>query len=916
MLLATKFYAPPQPPDQVLRPRLLAQLNSGLTRRLTLVAAPAGFGKTTLVLQWLAALNRPSAWLTLDSADNDPIRYWAHVIAALQRIWPECGPAASALLHNTPAPDIPGLLSNLINEIVAASPAAEPPAGPALLVLDDYHSITAQPVHEQMNFLIDHLPPQLHLVLTTRVDPPLALARRRSRLELNELRAADLRFTPPEVATFFQQAGLALRPNELNTLTQHTEGWVASLRLAALSLQSQPDHASFIQTFTGTDRYVVDYLLDEVLSRQDAAVQRFLLQTAILERLCAPLCAALLGNPAEHDHAAATNAAQAMLEYLEQANLFIVPLDNQRQWYRYHHLFADLLRYRLQREQAAPAIAALHHRASAWYAANEQISPALSHALAAGASEQAGNLVATHRLLPLRRGEGSTLVQWLSLLPTELAQHNPQLALAAAWGLYWQTRMDAVTQQLDRVEQLLATAPDSASNAALRGEVAVLRSGVAIWNYDIPAVLAASEQAAALLPADALFLRGLSSFNQGIAHRATNDLAAARQSFHTASQLCTAAEHPMIAHAALIALAEIHRLYGELEAAAQVYRQAIAQANAVGSALPPTMSLPHIHLGRLLYEWNDLDEAERQQRIGFEMAQRSGFERGLLDGAAALAMLLQTRGDPLQAQHLLDEAIALMRPRGAIPLLMATTLQARLWLRQGDILRASHWADTCGLDLAAPINEFLADAYLTLLRTRLAQAQRQPDSAQLAAVDQLIQRWLASVSAAGHTGRRIELLLLHALTQELQGAREQALRTLAECLPRAEAAGYLRLLTDEIEPLSQLLAAAAARGITPAYVNKIREARGHNAAAVGLATTRAAASPGQTAAPDLAEPLSEREREILQLIAAGLSNSAIAARLVIAPTTVKAHLRNIYGKLAVSSRTQAIARARELHILE
>ncbi len=470
-LLTTKLYVPPLRPGLVPRPRLIELLDEGVTRKLTLISAPAGFGKTTLISEWIQQCGRPVAWLSLDGGDNDPVHFLAYIIAALQTIVANVGENIPSALQSPQPPPIESLLTGLINEIADASDSA---SYPFALILDDYHVLEAQPIHAALIFLLDHLPAQMHLIITTREDPPLPLARWRARGQMTEIRAGDLRFREAEAAAFLNQAmGLELASDDIAALEARTEGWIAGLHLAALSLQGHADRADFIRSFAGDDRHVMDYLVGEVLSLQPESVQRFLLHTSIMERMCGPLCDAVM------DGDETSGGSQDILERLEQANLFIVPLDNRRQWYRYHHLFADLLRTRLRRE-VPERIPDLHRRASDWYEQNELITEALGHALAAEDFEQAAGLVAGNALPMLMRGEVATVQDWLDALPKEIVRSHPRLCIDKAWVLYLTQRPDAIEPLLQDAERGLESSDlaDQVATSSWLGEVMALRAWV------------------------------------------------------------------------------------------------------------------------------------------------------------------------------------------------------------------------------------------------------------------------------------------------------------------------------------------------------------------------------------------------------------------------------------------------------
>ncbi|MBL7065917.1 MAG: tetratricopeptide repeat protein [Anaerolineae bacterium] len=938
-LLKTKLYIPPVRPEVVPRPRLIERLNARLLhkRNLTLISAPAGFGKTTLLSEWVSHLETrflgknlvsgprpPVAWVSLDEGDNDPIRFWAYFVAALRTlalsqvegIEAHIGEGVLSAFQAPQLPPIEAVLTTLINEI-AAVPQGDHEGHLYVLILDDYHLITAQPIHDALTFLLNHLPGNMHLVIATRADPPLPLARLRGRGQLTELRLTDLRFTPDEAAAFLNQVmGLGLAADDVAALASRTEGWIAGLQMAAVSMQGQDDVTGFIQAFTGSDRYILDYLVEEVLQRQPDSVQTFLLQTAILDRLTGPLCDAVLrisesanqrlvDSPTRFLADSLTRSfadSQVMLEYLERNNLFVVPLDNERRWYRYHRLFADLLRQRLQQTQP-DLVPTLHRRASEWFEQNGLMAQAIEHTLSAENLGRAGGLIEQAAEATLMRSEIATLLRWVDALPDELVRDRPQLCVYHAWALLFGGHpLDAVEARLRDVEDDAGLSP---------GKAAALRALVALFQSQIPRAAELSRRALEQLPEDDVFLRGFATLLLGISHMVDGDMVAARQSLEEIARRSQEAGNVMLAVMVMCSLAELHKRQGQLDKAAAMYQQALELAVDGQGRRLPIAGEALMGLGELEREWNDLEAAVRYLTAGIEFTGKWG-EIGAIDGYISLAHVRQAQGDADSAQELLRKAwqLALQFDATEMDDDLVAAHQARLWVAQGNLEAARRWAEERELTVDASLAELeervssvsfrshrrRTAEYLTLVRVLIAQKRCDEALALLEPLLAIAERW-------GLNERVIKVQILKALACHAQGDIAQALAALERALSLAEPAGYVRVFVDEGEPMARLLYRAAARGIAPEYAGRL------------LAAFPALEPAAQEPQADMVEPLSERELEVLRLIAEGLSNQEIARRLFLSLSTVKWHTSNIYGKLGVKNRTQSVAKARSLDIL-
>jgi LuxR family maltose regulon positive regulatory protein len=968
-LLQTKLYIPPPRPNLVPRPNLTQRLGEGLRlgHRLTLISAPAGFGKTTLVSEWVGHLQLDAAkesqiknriaWLSLDEGDNDLTQFLTYFIAALNRAKgteTTIGEGALGMLHASQPqpPPTEGLLTSLINEIAAIPDRI-------VLVLDDYHLIESSPVDAStsvdgaLTFLLEHLPPPergLHLAIATRDDPQLPLARLRARGQLTELRAADLRFSSSEAVEFLNQVmGLNLSVEDIAALETRTEGWIAGLQLAAISMQGHKDSATLIQSFTGSHRFVLDYLIEEVLEQQSESVQAFLLQTSVLDRMTGSLCDAVRFGTAETPYRSEGAAgsegtadnSQAMLEMLERANLFIVPLDEERRWYRYHHLFADLLRQRLHQnppplasrsppmgETEGGIVAELHRRASEWFEQNGFADEAIDYALRGEYFERAAYLIEDHFGADLidryERGGQTILRRWLAELPEELVFSKPHLCILHAWNLFTTGQLDAADRSLQAAEKMLDLNTDQELDSSLDkdqlsdtnrkklvGRVAAIRSFLASYGGDIPSTIRYARQALEYLPEQELQWRSAALIALGDAYASQGQMVAAHEARSDALVTGKASGDTYILMIVNLRLAEILRQQGKLQQVIDICERQLKRADQSGMSESAVVGWLLGIWGEVLAELDNLDRAIDQAKKGVKLTARGGDMLYEVWSNLCLVRVLFSSGDITGAEDVIQsmENTAREHDMPLWALLQLSAWHVRIWLAQGKLEAASQWVGERELDPDREPTylhevEYIAFARILIAQGRLDEAAR------------LLLRLLEAAEAGGRNSRVIEIMILQALAFQAGDDTAQAITTLEKALTLAEPGGFIRVFVDEGPPMARLLyevlspAEALSRGISPDYVRQLL------AAFPSAEPEQTDSLKTQAPKSDLIEPLTERELEVLELIAEGLTNQEIATRLYISLNTVKVHTRNIYGKLGVNHRTQAVAQAQRLGLLE
>lgn len=903
-MLATKLFVPRPPPGLVSRPRLVSRLHGGLSRQLTLVCAPAGFGKTALLADWCSHLRQPVIWLSLDAGDNDPVRFWRHVTAALDRLWPGLAERVAPLLGSPESASFDGLITALVNEL-----AAEPTD--AVLVLDDYHLVETASVHSSLQYLLENAPPALHVVLASRADPPLPLARWRAGGRLVELRVTELRFTTDEATAMLQQIvgpDVSLPRGAATRLTARTEGWAAGLQLAGLSLQGQSDLAGLVESFSGSHRYVLDYLTEEVLEHQSEPVREFLLETSVLDRLSGPLCDAVIGR----------SGSQQMLEEIERANLFLVPLDEVRGWWRYHQLFADLLRARVGQD-GPTRVEELHRRAAGWHEEHGTVHAAVRHAMAAGDPVWAARLAERYADELLMRSEGATLQRWLQALPAEVFGSRPRLLLAKARLALFTGHMDTVEELLDAVERALpgdtgeAYEPSVGRAAGPLANVpamtAVARAFVANMRGEPDRTIEFASRALAELGQDEWMLDSIARLHLAVADWMRGNSAEAERVIATTIERRLAPGARDYAASWCYYLAQVQMALGRLDRAADTYRQAEDLATMPGLPKRPTAGAAYVGLAQLAYQRDDLDGAREHLATALPLCRQLTLTQPLATGLATQALIHQATGDPAGARAAMAEAEQVTPPTVVDLINPVPALRARLLLSQGEVEAAAQWAAERGISAADEPSYPREPAYLALVRVLLGQ-DRPRDALPL------LHRLLTAATDHGRIGSVIEIQALRALALAAAGEDAGALAALAEALTLGHTQGYIRVFVDEGPAMATLLSRLvatqpAARAAVP--MEYLARLGGAFERPTGVDPPETAI--GRVSVPGLLTSLSDRELDVLRLLAAGKQNQEIAAELFVTLNTVKKHVTHILDKLGATNRTEATVRAREFGLL-
>ncbi len=909
-LIRTKLHQPYTRPGLVSRPRLQEQIAQGLSGPLTLITAPAGFGKTTLVASCVAGCGMPIAWLSLDKDDNQAGRFLKYLVAALQEAEQTIGSEAAQLVMATqPAPS-EAVLTSLINDLDTAD-------GEIALVLDDYQFISSQAVHEEVAFLLEHCPKIFHLVIASRSDPPLGLARLRARGQMVELRAADLRFTASEAAEYLNEVmGLHLDAGSVALLEERTEGWIAGLQMAALSMRDRKDVIGFIEGFSGTNRYILDYLLEEVLASQSPEIQHFLLHTSILERLTAPLCDAITEfrewKAGSRDESLLSPLdSRSILEYLERANLFLVPLDDERMWYRYHHLFADLLRSQLQKSLGAQGVALLHLRAAEWYEQNGLTLEAIHHASMASDFDRVERLIEQNYFELMNRGEMSSIRFWTKKLSKELVYSRPRLCIYEAMSRSWFGELDEADLLLKEAEKRIRSQLSDPDMQSMLGFLIYVQSRVAAMHGDMRRAIALNLTARENTLAEDLGMQltigitlGMEYFLDGDFNNASKTLEEVIVSGYTFNDITDGvAAYGILARLYAIQ-GQLHKSYEQFQKAAQWLHEAS------GSHLGST-SIIEVGITDVLYQWNDLEAALAHLKQGLDLIPSWGKADDMALACTTLSRILLAQGNRVAAGEAIEKAIQLIHTCGVFSEAQSTveTAQVKFWLEQGDWQAATRWAasfeDKEASDSDDPFRFKVELAQITRARVFVVQNKLDDAIGLLAHLEETARSY-------GRMGRLLEIMILKALVMQRVGDTAQADIALTNSLALAEPEGYLRIFLDEGQSMQMLLA----QWLAHANAGPLRDYAIHLLSQFDVESHTIPVAHGKASpAGDLVDPLSQRELEVLHLMALGRTNQEIARQLIVSEGTVKAHTASIYRKLDVANRTEAVARARQLGIL-
>ena len=904
-VLSTKLHLPPFPLKAVNRSRLINLLNEGFSvgHKLALVSAPAGFGKSTLVSEWIESCRRPAAWLSLDENDNDSVRFLIYLISALQAISPGLGAGILDALQSQQLPSIETIQTTLLNEITAIP-------DDFALILDDYHLVDSKPIDEALTFLVEHLPPQMHLVITSREDPSLPIPRLRARNQLTEIRAADLRFTPSEAAEFLNQVmNLDLKVEEVAALESRTEGWIAGLQLAALSMKGQQDVPGFIQAFAGDHRYIVDYLVEEVLRRQPEPVRNFLLQTSILERLNGSLCDAVTMQA----------GSKSKLEQLQRGNLFLIPLDDKREWYRFHHLFADVLLMHLIAEQP-DQVSVLHIRACEWFEKNNLTADAIRHSLSARDFERAARLI--EKSIPFMRQsrQESILLGWLKALPDELFQDHPVLNVNYAGTLLQNGQFEGVVSRLQDIEQWLATPEeirrqpvyvDEEEFQRLPSSVHMYHAAIALAQGDVASTIEHARKVLELAREDNDFPRGSALSLLGLASWTSGDLETAYEMFSKGMAHLQKVGFISDVIGGCVTLADIRITQGRLREAMHIYEHGLQLATKQGAPIVRGAADMHVGISELCREHNDLITAEQHLLKSKELGELNWLLKNPYRWRVAMAHIRQAQGEWDDALDLLDEAEPLYFSDFSPNPRPVQALKARVWIKQGELEKAIDWARERKLSVEEEPSYLREFEQITFVRILLFQFQNEHSDSLLHDVINFLKHLLKSTEDGGRMGSVIEILILQALAYQMQEDVSAALSAVERALKLAEPEGYVRMFLDEGSDIERVLREASAHKIMPDYTARLLSAFEAERKSLDVETPPSAAPDSKS----LIEALSQRELDILRLFKTELSGPEIAQELVIALSTVRTHTKSIYSKLNVSSRRAAVNRAIELGLI-
>ena len=901
LLLKSKYRVPVQRP-RALRRRRLTEGRRGATQApLTVLSAPAGFGKTTLLTEWLAdaaAHGAAVACVSLDGRDNDPLVFWSYVVAALQAVLPGLATAVPRMLAASSSSVEPAL-AVLLNELEQLSTDV-------VLALDDYHVIETLAVHDGITFLLEHQPSHLHLVLSTRSDPPLPMGLLRARGQLVEVRAADLRFTADEAAQYLNDSmGLELSQDDVAVLERRTEGWIAALQLAALSLQGRTDTATFIAGFAGDDRYVVDYLAEEVLARQPTDVRDFLLRTSILERLTGSLCDAVTGR----------DDGKAALAALDRANLFLIPLDDRREWYRYHHLFAEVLQAYLLDEHR-DEIAQLHRRACAWFEVRGETSQAINHALAGGDTGRAADRMELAMPQMRRERREAELARWVQRLPHAVLQNRPVLAVAFVGALTQALKFDTAGERLDEVEALVRSANgtwleqpppgvivvDHDNYRSLPAHIEMYRAALALAHGDLDNTITHARSSLALAPGDDPLAQSAAGALAGLASWSAGDLSGAYAAYAESVAGLTKAGFLADVLGCTITLGDIRRTQGQLTAAVRTYEQALALAeSAVGSETLRGTADMHVGLAGVLVERNDLAGAARHLSISHDLGDHNGLPQNAYRWRVVTSRLRAAEGDLDEALRLLDEADDVYVGDFSPNVQPVPAVRARLRIRRAELADAQEWVDERGLSTGDAPSYLSEYEHLTLVRLLIALQRTDRGSHDIDDALVLLDRLLAAAELGGRSGSVIEIVMLQAEANDARGESSTALSALRRAVNLAQPEGYVRLFADQGAAMAALLKELRTQRDAPSSVSQL------------LAATATRAP--RVSSQHLVDPLSDRELDVLRLLGGDLGGPDIARQLSVSLNTVRTHTKNIYAKLGVTSRRQAVRKARELNLI-